>query len=56
MLFVLSMTTAAQKERHTAFEERIKFWRDTIFVCLEMPYGTQGTCLCYTLCRNILQV
>lgn len=50
MLFVLSMTTAEQKERHRAFEERIRFWRDIIFVCLEMPYGTRGTCLFHTLC------
>lgn len=53
MLFVLSMTTAEQKERQRAFEERIRFWRDSSSVGLEMPYGTQCTCLCYTLCSNI---
>lgn len=56
MLLVLSMTTTVQKERHTASEERIRFWRDTIFVCLEKPYGTWGTCLCYKLCSNIYWV
>lgn len=57
MLFVLSMTTAPQKQSLTASEERIGFWSDFIFLCLlVMPYGTWSTGLHCTLCSHILCV